>query len=168
VHPDFPLHLWYRLLSQAEMTLNLLRTSRQHPQLSAAADYHGMIDYNTTDFSPPGCKIISHEKPSQRRKWAPHGQNGYSLGPAMHHYRCQFFYITSTASERIVDTLKSFPHNSPMPQISSMDRLLMAANDMTGALKIHIQMPHLQQLEVTQSQRCHNWQKFSKISFKSL
>jgi hypothetical protein len=30
--PDFPLHLWDHLLPQAEMTLNLLRKSRQHPQ----------------------------------------------------------------------------------------------------------------------------------------
>jgi hypothetical protein len=32
VDPSFPLHLWYRLLPQAEITLNLLRTSRLHPQ----------------------------------------------------------------------------------------------------------------------------------------
>jgi hypothetical protein len=30
----FPLHLWDRLLPQAEITLNLLRTSRLNPQLS--------------------------------------------------------------------------------------------------------------------------------------
>jgi hypothetical protein len=39
VEPSFPLHLWDRLLPQAEITLNLLRTSRLHPQLSAAAHY---------------------------------------------------------------------------------------------------------------------------------
>jgi hypothetical protein len=43
------------------------------------------------------------------------------------------------ASERIIDTLEFFPRNSPMPQISSTDRLIMAANDMTDALK----HPHL-------------------------
>jgi hypothetical protein len=32
--PAFPLHLWDRLLPQAEITLNLLQTSRLHPQLS--------------------------------------------------------------------------------------------------------------------------------------
>jgi hypothetical protein len=31
VDPAFPLHLWDRLLPQAEITLNLLRTSRLHP-----------------------------------------------------------------------------------------------------------------------------------------
>jgi hypothetical protein len=31
IDPTFPLHLWDRLLPQAEITLNLLRTSRLHP-----------------------------------------------------------------------------------------------------------------------------------------
>jgi hypothetical protein len=134
-NPDFPAHLWDRLLPQAEITLNLLRSSRLHPQLSAAAHYHGLIDYNKTAFVPPGCKIVAHEKPSQRRTWAPHGQPGWSLGPAMNHYRCQNVYITATASKRIVDTLEFFTHNSPMPQMSSTDRILMAAQDMTDSLK---------------------------------
>jgi hypothetical protein len=54
VYPSFPMHLWDRLLPQAEITLNLLRTSRLHPQLSAAAHYHGLVDYNKTAFDPPG------------------------------------------------------------------------------------------------------------------
>jgi hypothetical protein len=119
---SFPMHLWDRLILQAEITLNLLRTSRLLPQLSAAAHYHGLVDYNKTAFAPPRCKIIAHEKPGKRRAWAPHGQHGYSLGPAMHHYRCQNVYISTMASERIVDTLEFFPHNYQMPQLSSTDR----------------------------------------------
>jgi hypothetical protein len=135
VDPDFPIHLWDRLLPQAEITLNLLRSSRFHPQLSAAAHYHGVVDYNKTAFGPPGCKIIAHEKHSQRRTWAAHGQPGWSLVPAMQHYRCQNVYTTAKASERIVDTLEFVPHSSPMPQISSTDRLLMATQDMTDDFK---------------------------------
>jgi hypothetical protein len=56
----------------------------------------------------------------------------------MHHYQCQNIYISTTASERIVDTLELFPHNYQMPQLSSTDRWLMAAKDMTDAL----QNPH--------------------------
>jgi hypothetical protein len=41
--------------------------------------------------------------------WAPHGQHGFSLGPVMHHYRCQNVYISTTASESIMDTLNFFP-----------------------------------------------------------
>jgi hypothetical protein len=138
VDPTFPLHLWDRLLPQAEITLNLLRTSILHPQLSAAAHFHGLVGYNKTAFAPPGCKIIVHEKPGKGRTWAPYGQHGYSLGPAMHHYRCQNVYISSMASERIVDTLEFFPHNYQMSQFSSTDILIMTAKDMTDAL----QNPH--------------------------
>jgi hypothetical protein len=77
-------------------------------------------------------------KPVKRRTWAPHGQRGYSLGPAMHHYRCQNIYTSTTATKRIVDTLEFFPHNYQMPQLSSIDRLIMAAKDMTDAF----QNPH--------------------------
>jgi hypothetical protein len=54
IDPAFPFHLWDRLLPQAEIILNLLRTSRHHPQLSAAAHFHGLVDYNKTALSPPG------------------------------------------------------------------------------------------------------------------
>jgi hypothetical protein len=53
VDPAFPLYLWDRLLPQAEITLNLLRTSRLHPQLSATTRFHGLVDYNKTAFVPP-------------------------------------------------------------------------------------------------------------------
>jgi hypothetical protein len=48
------------------------------------------------------------------------------------------FYISSTASENIVDTLEFFPENYQMPQLSSTGLLLMAAKDMMDAL----QNPH--------------------------
>jgi hypothetical protein len=81
---------------------------------------------------------IAHKKPGKGRTWAPRGQHGYSLGPAMHHYRCQNVYISTTASNRIMDTLELCAHTYQMPQLSSTDRLLMAAKDMTDPL----QNPH--------------------------
>jgi hypothetical protein len=145
VDPTFPLHLWDIILPQAEITLNLLRTSRLQPQLSAAAHFHGLIDYKKKYFAPPGRKIIAHEKPAKRCTWAPHGQYGYYLGPVMHHYRCQNVYISAKASERIVDTLEFPPHNLPMLQLSSTDRLIMAANDMSNAFKKpHPEVPFAQ------------------------
>jgi hypothetical protein len=53
----------------------------------------------------------------------------------MNHCRCKNVYIISTASERIVGILEFFPQNSPMPQLSSTNRLLMAANAMNNAIK---------------------------------
>jgi hypothetical protein len=132
IDPTFTLHLWDRLLPKAEITLNLLRTLRLLPQLSAAAHFHGLLDYNKTAFAPPGCKIIAHDKPGNGSTWAPHRQHGYSLGPAMHYYQCQNVYISATASEYIVDTLELFPHIYQMPQLSLTDRLIMAAKKHGG------------------------------------
>jgi hypothetical protein len=149
VDPTFPLHLWDSLLPQAEITLNLLWTSKLHPQLSAAAHFHGLVDYNKTAFAPPGCKIIAHEKPVKRRTWAPHGQHGYSLCPAMHHYRCQNVYISATASERIVDTLEFFPQNSlqnPHPEVPFArvgDDTISALAELAAIFKLKLrQTPH--------------------------
>ena len=45
-HPNFPMHLWCRLLPQAIITSNLLRTLRLNPRLSAHAQLHGAFDFN--------------------------------------------------------------------------------------------------------------------------
>jgi hypothetical protein len=64
--------------------LDLMLTSILNPQLSETAHFQGLFDYNKPTYAQPVCKIISHEKPSQSRTWAPHGQPGYSLDPPMH------------------------------------------------------------------------------------
>jgi hypothetical protein len=64
--PSFPLHLWDQLLSQAMISLNLLRGSRINPKLSAYAQVHGAYDFNRTPLKPPGTHVIVHEKPSVR------------------------------------------------------------------------------------------------------
>ena len=50
----FPMHLWGRLLEQAEHTLNMLRPSRITPKVSAYAYLHGMHSYNANPFAPLG------------------------------------------------------------------------------------------------------------------
>jgi hypothetical protein len=73
----FPIYLWDRLLPQAVITLNMLRTSRINPKLSAAIHIFGQYDFNRAPMAPPGTRIIAHETPSRRRTWAPHGQDGW-------------------------------------------------------------------------------------------
>ena len=53
---QFPARLWNELIPQAEITLNLLRTSRINPKLSAHAQVFGQFDYNRTPMAPPGLK----------------------------------------------------------------------------------------------------------------
>jgi hypothetical protein len=76
---SFPMHLWDILLPQPVITLNMLRTSRINPKLSAATHIYGQYDFNGAPMAPPGTRIIAHETPNRRRTWAPHGQDGWYI-----------------------------------------------------------------------------------------
>jgi hypothetical protein len=95
-NPDLPMHLWDRLVPQAIQTLNLLRTSRLHPQLSAYAHVHGLFDFKQTPLAPPGIRVLIHDNPTVRGTWAPRAVPGWYLGPAMHHYRCYRVWARNT------------------------------------------------------------------------
>ena len=61
------------------MTLNMLRSSRINPKLSAYALLFGELDYNKTPLVPPGTKVLAHKKPDDRASWAFNGEEGYSI-----------------------------------------------------------------------------------------
>jgi hypothetical protein len=57
---SFPMHMWDRLLPQVVITLNMLRTSRINPKLSASTHIYGQYDFNRAPMAPPGTRIITH------------------------------------------------------------------------------------------------------------
>jgi hypothetical protein len=128
------MHLWDRILPQAVITLNMLRTSRINPKLSAATHNFGQYDFNRAPMAPPGTRIIAHETPGRRRTWAPHGQDGWYILPALEHDRCYTVYITRTRSNRIVETVDFFPHKFKLPFPSSSELATQDAADLTHAL----------------------------------
>ena len=131
---NFPLKLWDRLLEQAVITLNLMRTSSINERLSAYAQVHGAFDFNTTPLGPPGTKVLIHDRPNNRGTWSPHGTEGWYIGPAMDHYRSFKIYIPSTNDIRISDTLAWYPSHVTMPRASSADMAMASAYDLTQAL----------------------------------
>jgi hypothetical protein len=92
----FPLHLWDRLLPQAEHTLNMLRPSRMMPTISAYAYLWEQHSYNANPFTLLGCKVEAHLVPTIRESWAPHTASGFYVGNAWDHYRCHEIYISDT------------------------------------------------------------------------
>ena len=64
-------------------------------------------------LSPPGTRVIIHENPPIRQTWAPHGTDGWYVGPALHHYQCYRIWVPRTHAERIVDTISFFPKTIP-------------------------------------------------------
>jgi hypothetical protein len=85
-------------------------------------------------MAPPGTRVIAHEKPQQRASWDPHGVDGWYLGPAPDHYRCNIVHINKTKSDRIVDTVEFFHANVAMPSTSSKDIVTIANLEITHAL----------------------------------
>ena len=71
-----------------------------------------------------------HEKPSQRGSWAPHGVDGFYLGPALQHYRCYRGWVVKTQRERIVDTVAWHPQAIVMPGASEKELLNKALIDL--------------------------------------
>ena len=135
-HPNFPLNQWDRLIPQATITLNLLRPSRINPNLSAYAQVYGAFDYNRTPLAPPGIQVLAHVKPKDRKSWGTHAEKGFYLGPALQHYRCHNVWVTRTAAQRIIDTIKWLPHgNIKMPYPSRESLILAAINDLTAAIR---------------------------------
>jgi hypothetical protein len=105
----FPMHLRDRLLTQAVITLNMLRISQINPKLSAETHIDGKYDYNRAPMTTPGTRIIAHETPNRRRTWAHHGQYGWYIGPALEHYRCYTVCITKKINERVIETVEFTP-----------------------------------------------------------
>jgi hypothetical protein len=112
----------------------MLMTSIINPKLSAATHILGQYDFNRTLMAPPGTRIIAHEAPSRRQTWAPHGQDGWHIEPALEHYRCYTVYITKTWGERIVETVDFSPEEFTLPFPSPKDLATQAAVELTHAL----------------------------------
>jgi hypothetical protein len=135
----FPMHLWDRLKPQAILMLNMIRASRINPKISADTHSDGQYDYNREPMAPPGTRIVTHETPSHRRSWAPHGQDGWYIGPALEYYRCYRVYICKTRSEWLVETVELFYTGVKVPFPSSEDFSTEAAKKLTYAL-LHTQL----------------------------
>ena len=63
VDPSFPIHFWCPPPPLATTTLNLMRTSRMNPKLSAEATLNGAFDYNKTPLAPPSPKLLCMRTP---------------------------------------------------------------------------------------------------------
>jgi len=89
----FPSNLWDRLLTQIEITINLIRQSNATPNVSAFAHLSGPFDYNKMPLAPMGCEAQVHEKTNKSSTWAYHLVDGWC-------------HIKHTKSEQLSDTVQ--------------------------------------------------------------
>jgi hypothetical protein len=134
VDAQYPLSEWDRLLPQALLTLNLLRSSRIHPSLSAHASMFGNYDFNRTPIAPPGTRVVAHVAADTRTPFGEHGVVGWYIGPSPEHYRCWKVYVPETLQERDVLKADFFPSSVPFPSFTRDDFLKQTAEDMYSLL----------------------------------
>jgi hypothetical protein len=94
--PNFPMHLWDRLLPQAVLTLNLLRTSRINPNLSAYAQVFGQYNFPVNPIAPLGTHVLVREKTAHRASWAAYAVDAWYVRPALQYYRCHRTWVWTT------------------------------------------------------------------------
>ena len=135
VDDSFPLHLWDRLLPQAERTLNMLRPSNVSPNISAYMYAYGTHDFNAHPFAPMGCAVQLFETPTQRRSWDPHSVDGWYLGPAWEHYRNHNIWVQGTRSERMSDNVWFKHKYITNPSLTAADHIVNAAKGLAETLK---------------------------------
>ena len=135
---SFPMHLWDRLLPQAEKTVNMLRPARVAPNVSADAYLNGQHDFNAHPLAPVGMECEIHLKPGARDTWSEHSASGWNLGTSEEHYRCYDVFVEKTKGTRTGNTV-FFKHKYlTMPTVTSGDALLRAAVDLKDAIEKNV------------------------------
>ena len=69
VNPNFPFAEWGSIIPQASITLNLLRSDRCNPKLSAYSCVFGTFNFLAKPLNPPVTKIVTHVHPEKRGSW---------------------------------------------------------------------------------------------------
>ena len=93
---DFPIHQWDELISQARLTLNLLRQSNTALNVSAYVHQHGPFDYNCMLLAPMGCAVQFCIKPNQQKSWGEHSSDGWHQCTSTEHYHCHVVFVKAT------------------------------------------------------------------------
>jgi hypothetical protein len=131
---SFLMHLWDILLPPAVITLNMLRTSRINPKLSAATHIYGQYDFNRVPMAPPGTRIIAHETPN-RRKCGLHMDKMGGILDLHWSITDETVYVTKTRGERVVETVEFQPEKFTLPFPLAQDLATQAAAaELTHAL----------------------------------
>ena len=150
---QFPIAYWCRLLTQTDLSVNIVRPNRQNPLLSAWASMEGELHFDATPVAPPGSEMLMHQKPGRRKTFGLNAIKVWYLGPCLNHYRTFRGILPSTGAERLSDTVKFQHHAIGIPEITSADRILEAARQLDAAICEVPEKAQMDTLEAIQSLR---------------
>ena len=97
--------------------------------------YNGAFDYSATPLGTIGCKTMIHNTSNKRKSWNLRGQEGFSVGPALQHYRCIQAIDSKTKALIITDTAEYFHKYLTQPHITAYYRMAPEIQFLNAALK---------------------------------
>ena len=65
----------------------------------------------------PGCKVIAHTVPENRRSWGLNDEKGWYVGPSMQHYQCVQVYFPKIRKVHNVSQLEIISDQIPIPEV---------------------------------------------------
>ena len=102
----FQMHPWFRLLTQAKLTLNLLKLSNLSLTVSAYNYIHWAFNYDAMPMVPIGCAgQMYEEKSSWQSKWSKHSIDSWHLPTSSKHYCCHVIYLKKSIKECMSETV---------------------------------------------------------------
>ena len=135
INQNFSIHLWDRLLPQAESTLRMWRTTNIAPWILVYPYMYGHHNFNRMPLAPLRCTVLLHNKPAIRKTWENHTSEGYYIEMSREHYRCYKIWSTKIRSTQVADTVFFKHHYITMPTVSKADKIVVAANKIIQVLR---------------------------------
>ena len=121
--PTFPKFIWDNLLVQTELTINLLLQATLNTSMSAWGYFNGTFDFTATPLGPIGCKLIIHTTKNKQKSWDHRGREGFSVVPALEHYRCIQAINSKTNALIVTDKVDYLQAYLTHPQVTAEDRV---------------------------------------------
>ena len=118
---SFPLLLWNNIVPQSQDYLNILRTSRVHPKLSAYSVLKGIHDFNRHPWAPPGTRATIFNLPETRTSFGPRDIDAWYIGPAPQNYRCYNFFLPLTGGILTSGQATFYSQHCTVPKETQMD-----------------------------------------------
>ena len=136
IDPNCPIQLWCKFISQIEITLNILQTSKVDPKKSAYKALNGKkFNWNSTPLAPLGSRALSFLPSSVRNTFQSHAIDTWYVDPSMLHYHEMYFNNPKTGYHTSSRTYTLFPTHARMQRISEDDHTIMATTDLLEMFK---------------------------------
>ena len=126
VADGFPINQWDEWLPQTILTLHLLQQSNVAPNILAYAYHHGSFAYNWMQIALMGCAVQFHIKPSRRKTFGEHSEDGFYLKTSAEHYTTHIIFCNKTGAKRLADTVFFKHKHITQPTVTPADSIVNA------------------------------------------